>query len=238
MSARIFLTPPDPEAPTPVRSMAEDEVHVWTASVASTPWDLACLDAPEYARLQCLRRRSDQRRFLAGRALARTVLAAYLDCSPDRVRFGYTAHGRPLLTEPERGLDFNLSHAGRIVALVVGSGRCGVDVERVRELPDLEALAASVLPPDERADWHRMEATERFQTFFQRWVLLEAWGKADGRGLGIISVGGTAEQAGLAQADWRAAQWAPEVGHELAVVARAAGEGVVNRVRWLRGWPA
>lgn len=92
-----------------------------------------------------VRRQSAQ----AARLLARTAIGAAAGRPPAEIRFAVNAWGRPCLVDPPRHadaaegatagsrvggadpsvLDFNASHDGGLLALVVGRGVCGIDVE-------------------------------------------------------------------------------------------------------------
>ena len=52
-----------------------------------------------------------QRRFAAGRGALRVILAGYLCIEPERVKFGYTTHGKPFLLNSPADIQFNISHS-------------------------------------------------------------------------------------------------------------------------------
>ncbi|WP_219418901.1 4'-phosphopantetheinyl transferase family protein [Pseudonocardia nigra] len=154
-------------------------VHVWWAAPvapAAAPALVALLDAHERERLHRFRRPADQGRYLAAHALARLVLAGGRD--PADLEFDRTCrcgeqHGKPALPG---GPEFSLTHAGDLVGVAVGSDLgIGLDVEQVRELSDLAAMAAHVCSPAETAP----DAA----AFFTLWARKEALLKATGDGL-------------------------------------------------------
>lgn len=228
------LSRPDQETVHTVPRLVEGECHLWTVPVGSGSDAAVILEPHERDRLCRLRRLEDRRRFVTARALARTVLAGYMGCDPIDLWFGHAPWGRPFIVDPPGAPDFNLSHSGEMVALAVSWVRCGVDVETVQHLPDLEALAASVLLPREKARWQRLGRPARQRLFFRRWVQIEALGKADGRGLGIAT-GATRSQMAAAATGWRVARWSPQTGYELALVTGGGEQAPIQRLRWLQG---
>jgi 4'-phosphopantetheinyl transferase len=62
-------------------------------------------------------------------------------------------------------------------------GEVGVDVERVRELPDLEALAKRCFSAGEWDRFRQLGSEERGRWFFRLWTRKEAVLKAMGTGL-------------------------------------------------------
>jgi 4'-phosphopantetheinyl transferase len=152
----------------------------WAAPVA--PGDahglVALLDRQERDRLDRFRRPADQARYLAAHALVRLVLADTVGASAAALAFDRTCrcgeqHGKPVLPG---GPGFSLTHAGDLVGVAVHpGGDVGLDVEQVRELGDLEAMAAHVCSPRESAP--------DAEAFFTLWTRKEALLKAVGTGL-------------------------------------------------------
>ena len=107
------------------------------------------LDDHERERLTRFRRPADRARYLAAHALARLVLGGS-GRTAAALRFDRTcrcgaAHGRPVLPG---GPGFSLSHSGDLVGVAVRPGAAvGLDVEQVRDIADLPALAAHVWSP-------------------------------------------------------------------------------------------
>lgn len=127
----------------------------------------------------------DAARFASGRAALREVLASYTGRGAAEIAIEQGGNGKPRLADPQLGwLNFNVSHS-RDVALiaVVAQRRVGIDVEAVAVEIDWPALVETVLSPDERAEWNRLNSRERTAAFFAAWVFKEAYVKAIGEGL-------------------------------------------------------
>ncbi|HEX2034689.1 MAG TPA: 4'-phosphopantetheinyl transferase superfamily protein, partial [Chloroflexota bacterium] len=85
---------------------------------------------------------------------------------------------------PAPALRFNLSHAAGLALYAFATGReVGVDLERIRHLPNPEGLAEMVFSPRERAVLYGAPAAERHVLFFNGWTRKEAYVKAEGDGL-------------------------------------------------------
>ncbi len=167
--------------------------EVWWARPALAPRQLIeLLDEPEQARHQRLSRVEDAQRHLAARALTRLVLGRHLGMAPTAVRLSATcrrcgrAHGTPRVVG-EPGVELSVSHSGDRVAVAVATGpgghAVGVDVERLRRMADVEALADRVLSRTERPELAALPAPDRPAALLGYWTRKEALLKATGDGL-------------------------------------------------------
>jgi 4'-phosphopantetheinyl transferase len=148
-------------------------VHVWLAHLGEFDSTAAAF-ANEAVRAQRFVHDDDRRRFLAGRALARSVLGSYLGCPPTAVTLALTAFGKPY---------FNLSHSGDLVALAVSVGDdVGVDVEAAAPA-NADELVSIVLSEQERRAFERLPSALRPAAFLRCWTRKEALLKAAGTGL-------------------------------------------------------
>jgi 4'-phosphopantetheinyl transferase len=162
-----------------------DEVHVWDADLDRVREDAlaASLSNDERERGRCFHFERDRRRFVAARGLLRFLLGRYLDVHPAGVRFGYGPGGKPYLASAD-GLRFNVSHSGGLALLAFAWCReVGVDVERVRPVPEAEDIARRYFSPFEEAELRRLPEGERTAAFFRCWTRKEAFVKATGDGL-------------------------------------------------------
>lgn len=165
------------------------DVHLWCASLdepAEVPDALeALLSDDERERAQRLHSTLDRRRFVAARAVLREILAGYLAVPPHALRFAYGPGGKPELAEPAgTGLQFNLSHCDSLALYAVSRGEpVGVDLERIRPLPEMTLITTRYFRPAESALLHRLDPGHRLETFFQLWTQKEAVAKARGIGL-------------------------------------------------------
>jgi 4'-phosphopantetheinyl transferase len=163
---------------------------VWATALERPPGALERLGRllidDETARAERFVFARDRRRFVVARGVLRELLGAYLGCPPGEVRFVYGPAGKPALAPPlaAAGLEFNVSHSGELALYAVGLHRpLGVDVEQVRELDELEALAERNFSSAERRALLALPPAERPAGFFACWTRKEAFIKALGEGL-------------------------------------------------------
>ena len=121
-------------------------------------------------------------RFVVSRGLRRKVLAGVLGCGPEDVLIAEDAGAKPRLRDGH-GWDFNLSHAGNYVALIIGRGEVGVDLEKMRPVRAMEGVVERYFHPDEGAAWRAMPPHEQEDAFFLLWSAREAAMKCAGTGL-------------------------------------------------------
>jgi 4'-phosphopantetheinyl transferase len=165
-------------------------MHVWAASLQFTP---AALQALSDTLCPAERRRAarfhlpeHRARFIAGRGLLRAVLSRCLGTEPGRIDFRYGKHGKPELESrfAESRLQFNLAHCENLALIAVAQGkRIGIDVERIRVLPDAGELVTRFFSPRENAAFHALPAAQQSEAFFNLWTRKEAWLKATGDGI-------------------------------------------------------
>lgn len=166
-----------------------DEVHVWSIPLERGDEVVARLGAwlapDERARADRFVFPRDRRRFTVARAALRAILSGYLGRDPAAVGFAYGERGKPRLVESGR-LDFNLAHSHELALCAVTAGRAvGVDLEWLRPVSDLLAVARTAFSPAERAALLARPEEERMAVFYRCWVGKEAYVKARGDGLSL-----------------------------------------------------
>ncbi|NBE51943.1 4'-phosphopantetheinyl transferase family protein [Streptomyces boluensis] len=160
--------------------------HIWWAAVpGAAQHSRHLLSEVELNRFGTLRQAGDQDRFVAGRALLRTLAAGLLGTAPERVAVAASCpdcprpHGKPTLVGT--GWEVSLSHAGAWVAVALTSGGpVGVDVEEIDASLALKDLASHVFAEAEPAAGG---AEPSPLSFFRTWTRKEAVLKATGNGL-------------------------------------------------------
>jgi 4'-phosphopantetheinyl transferase len=126
-------------------------------------------------------RSNDSQRSLLGELLARYLLhKATGEPLPDEA-FTTGDKGKPA-HDGFRGIHFNITHSGEWVAVALSSGCVGVDVERMRKIPDGVARRFFSETENQWLDSTKTEA-ERKDIFFTLWTLKESFLKAIGKGL-------------------------------------------------------
>ena len=130
------------------------------------------------------------------------------------MEFAVAEKGKPYLPgAPE--VRFNLARSQELALVGVALGvEVGVDIERLRPLPDHEAIAERFFPPSEREGLDERD-------FFRRWTRIEA--KLKARGVGLYGAG--VELGG----DWTVEEIEAGPGFAAAVAVERAGMRVVGK---------
>jgi 4'-phosphopantetheinyl transferase len=122
----------------------------------------------------------DRRRFVVGRGQLRSILSAYIGCTPSSVKFTYGSKGKPALP----GLQFNVSHSHELALCAISAKReVGVDLEYLRPMPEAVQLAKRFFSRAEHDLIQALPAEEQASVFFRLWTGKEAYLKATGQGL-------------------------------------------------------
>jgi 4'-phosphopantetheinyl transferase len=169
------------------QTLQDGEIHVWRVcvdDVALLADGEATLSTEEHRRAETFRFERDRQRFTVRRAVLRELLGRYLDLPPADVRLVAGPFGKPALDHTHRSvtLQFNYSHSSGLGVYAFATGMdVGIDVERIRPLPEMDAIAASSFTDAER-DSIDSAGEHRLDRFFQLWAAKEAVLKASGEG--------------------------------------------------------
>lgn len=175
--------PDHPELP-------ENQVHIWRipldlpeASLESFSSDLS---SEELARANRFHFERDRRGHIIRHACLRRLLGACLGVQPCDIRFESAEHGKPRLAGDlaDPGLKFNLAHSGEMALVGMCRGlEVGMDIEQVRPMPDLEAVAARFFSQHEQSQLAQLPLEQKVAAFFKCWTCKEAFIKNIGDGL-------------------------------------------------------
>ena len=228
-------------------SLHPDEICVWSASLdepAGIPGQLAALLAfDERERAACFHFARDRDRYTVARARLRILLAGYLQCAPEALKFSYGPRGKPELARPQSDVCFNVSHSHELALYAIGRGRAlGVDIEWMRDGVAESGVAERFFAADEVAALHKLPIAQRRSGFFACWTRKEAYLKARGDGIAVeldsfsvsLEPGGQAQLRRGEQIErWRLAALEPASGYQAALCA----EGGDWRMRCFH-WPS
>jgi 4'-phosphopantetheinyl transferase len=151
-----------------------------------------------------------RRRYLTAHGALRAILGRM---TSTRLEFALLEKGKPYLPlTPDLRFNLSRSHDRALIA-VSREVEVGVDVERIRPIPNYVAVAERFFPPDEGPPVDEID-------FFRHWTRIEALLKA--RGVGLYGVGVPVEGDWTVQeidagAGFAAAVAAAGVGHKVAV---------------------
>lgn len=135
------------------------------------------------------RRRADRfffqrhrRRYIVARAHLRKLLGARLGIAPQTVKLVYGKNGKPRLVDET--LRFSVSHCGEVALFAFSRrGDVGVDIEAMRPIRSLDAIAAHILSRRELRAY--AAARDKVLAFLRFWTRKEALAKGLGEGLSI-----------------------------------------------------
>ena len=151
-----------------------------SVSMSVNEW-IELLPEDEKAQARRYFREEDRLRFCIGRLMLRTLLAQNTGRAPESIVLDKGPHEKPYMTD---GPSFNLSHSGSTVLVgIAASGDLGVDVEAVRPVDSMGALARSCLSDREQESFATCADGEKMRAFFRAWTRKEAFVKALGVGL-------------------------------------------------------
>ena len=111
------------------------------------------------------------------------LLGKYLSIPPAFLKLRYTNTGKPVLDMMNKTMYFSTSHSGRMAAYSFATHcEVGIDIEQIRDVPDVQAIASRFFSPQEAADLWTLDAVDRMRAFFTCWTRKEAYTKATGEG--------------------------------------------------------
>jgi 4'-phosphopantetheinyl transferase len=179
-----------PSAPAEAR-LGNNEIHLWRVSLNDFQGELprfhTILSPDERVRASRFHFSRDRDNFVVCRGILRELLATYLHRDASTIEFSYGRFGKPEIAGPfvDRPLYFNTSHSGTL-ALYAVTSVCpvGVDVERLRPVPEFHQIASRFFAPAETDRLMALPRDKQMQGFFACWTCKEAVLKATGEGIG------------------------------------------------------
>jgi 4'-phosphopantetheinyl transferase len=191
MSQNMNIADADFEIEAPL-ALPEDEVQLWRVDLEAIRADESrwqeVLSSDESACASRFHFPADRQRFVASRALLRTILGGYLETDPKRLIFSYSKKEKPSLgpDHASGGLTFNISHSTEIALFAFTRRReIGVDVEKIRCDFDVEPIANRFFSAHEQEQLAALPNEKKFEAFFRCWTRKEAYIKATGEGLSL-----------------------------------------------------
>jgi phosphopantetheinyl transferase len=170
-----------------MREAQTKQLEVWTARPADFGATLVqdldpLLDDSERARAARFRHEADRRAYALAHALRRSVLAGWLAVDPREICFSQAPGGRPVLLAPGGDtLFFSHARSRDVVACAVTRlAPVGIDVEAAHAGGvDEQMISRFVVPGSDIG----LAQDERIARFYLDWTALEAFWKAEGKGL-------------------------------------------------------
>ncbi|MFQ5434609.1 MAG: 4'-phosphopantetheinyl transferase family protein, partial [Anaerolineae bacterium] len=156
-----------------IPSLLANEVHIWRIWLNRPDEEVAAgqslLSPDELARAARFYFDRDRRRYILARGHLRRLLAHYLNAKPMAIRFQYAAQGKPQLAG-DADIQFNVSHAQDVALIGLCRGTAlGVDVEWVRPLSDMDAVAHRSFSQMEYDEYRGMPEKMKPVVVFKKW---------------------------------------------------------------------
>jgi len=163
--------------------MGTSEAHVWNLpDPENFDLDDEILSAEERARARSFRFPRDRSRFITCHTFLRRLLGGYGSKDPRDVTLLYGRYGKP--SESSGTQHFNMSHCdGMAVFAFSRTDEVGIDVERIRSLPDMHELIGKYGAPEDLRKFAALPAEQLNEVFFRWWTVREAQVKCTGEGL-------------------------------------------------------
>ena len=172
-------------------------LHLWRINLDISTTELTTLEThlstDEVSRAERYHFPQHRQRFIAGRGILRQILGTYLEVEGAAVELTYLPRGKPILGGKfaHSSIKFNLSHSQSMAVCVVAYDYpVGVDIEYIRPMSDMEAVAKRFFLTPEYEQVRSLRDNEQQQAFFRYWTCKEAYLKATGEGLGQLETVG------------------------------------------------
>jgi len=166
--------------------LLKGEIHLWTASLVPSPEKIeslrSVLSPYEKKKATYFKFEHKQHVYIITQAVLRILISAYLDIEPAEVILVASKKGKPFLIN-EPSLFFNISNSHDICVYAFSrDAEVGIDIEKIRELPDIDQLIEKNLTSREKA-YFLKNPDHKLSLFFQFWTFKESYLKAIGEGM-------------------------------------------------------
>ncbi len=141
----------------------------------------SALNGAEQQELATLQHQERQRSFVLSRTLLYRLVTIHTGCAVQDIRFMREESGRLALQHPS-GWHLSLSHAKGLVAAMLATQSCGIDIEKSRRL-DVQKVVTRYFSEAEKNALALRAPEENQGGFFRMWTLKEAGVKALQQGL-------------------------------------------------------
>ncbi len=166
--------------------LLKGEIHMWTASLALSAEKIemlrSVLSPEERKRASFYKFEHKQHSYIITQAVLRILISSYLDIEPADVILVASKKGKPFLIN-EPSLFFNNSNSHEICVYAFSrDDEVGIDIEKIRVLPDIDQLIEKNLTSREKS-YLLKNPDQKLSLFFQFWTFKESYLKAIGEGM-------------------------------------------------------
>ena len=196
------------------------------------PFD--ALTQQERARAQAIGSVSRREQFLAGRWLAKTMLAEVQGGAPEDWKIDAHAHAKPRVIGHD--LQLSISHSGPLVACCIANRAVGIDIEGFDRARPVAEMASLVCSEHEQSSLRPLHVDALTQRFFQLWTAKEARLKQLGASFDIGALRAI-QMAPSERSKAHAGTWC-FLGQQKVMLSLAVEDMSCVSVRWPADWVA
>jgi 4'-phosphopantetheinyl transferase len=169
-----------------VPDLQKGEVHLWTVSIGAMKDQAdrleSLLSVEEKRKVSFYKFEHTRLSYIVSQAVLRMLLAAYVDLKPADVKMGTHKKGKPYLIF-DRPVFFNISNSNDLCVYAFScDAEVGIDIEKIRDLPDIDQLIEKNLTSRERG-YLLKDPAHKLNLFFRFWTYKESYLKAIGEGM-------------------------------------------------------
>lgn len=166
--------------------LVKGDIHLWTVSLDASKVQieriLSVLSPEEKKKASYYKFELVQHKYIVTQAVLKMLLSDYLDIKPADINLGVHKKGKPYLINDD-SLFFNISNSHSICVYAFSrDAEVGIDIERIRDLPDIDLLIEKNLTPREKK-YFQKNPDDKLTRFFQFWTFKESYLKAIGEGM-------------------------------------------------------
>ncbi|MDA3850560.1 MAG: 4'-phosphopantetheinyl transferase superfamily protein [Spirochaetaceae bacterium] len=172
-------------------SLFKKEIHLYLINMNCSYGDIighrADITSAEREYAESFKFEKSQNNFVIARSALRNILSGYAERPPCEISFEYGRMGKPYLqqTENKKNIQFNSTGSGDMTVIGISlEDEIGVDVEKIRLLPNIPGLIETTFTPLEQQEFRRYSTVvNQAELYMRYWTHKEAFLKATGEGL-------------------------------------------------------
>lgn len=162
------------------------ELHIWQVTSQPTHPLLeqfkSALSEDDLAKVPFFEFEKVRDSYIISQGALRILLSGYLEISSNLLKIGRRRKGKPYSID-DPGLYFNISNSDKLAVFAFSrDGEVGIDIEKVRPLPDLDDMIKMNFT-DSEIRFINTKPEEKISRFFRFWTVKESYLKAIGEGM-------------------------------------------------------
>ncbi len=139
----------------------------------------ALLSVDEQKRMDSIKNRLQQKKFIVCRGFLRNTLSSYLKIPADKICFTYGEYGKPLTD----GIHFNLTHSHNLCMLAVSGLPVGLDAEYIDLTLDYLKISRRYFSSNDFEKLLAVSGEKQIAAFYKSWCIRESFSKLEGKSI-------------------------------------------------------